>query len=197
MAGPYTIQVPVQGQPISSSLFGIPARNAINDLHARALSLEVNAQAMIARGRRITAKNVAAGSAGTEFGYMRMDDIPVKAGMSYRIMTSSLNLDTDVANDVMSARLRIAYSATPGTAATTSSTQYAQVRNTQSNISQSFLYPMSGFYFASADGFISLILTGIRVAGTGSFGFFADANNWVDVTVEFGGPSPSDTAVAL
>jgi hypothetical protein len=35
MAGPYVIGLPVPGQPISSSLYGIPVKAAINDLDAR------------------------------------------------------------------------------------------------------------------------------------------------------------------
>lgn len=35
MAGPYTITLPIQGQPISSSGFGIPVKNAIENLDAR------------------------------------------------------------------------------------------------------------------------------------------------------------------
>lgn len=197
MAGPYTIQLPVQGQPISSSLFGIPIRAAVNDLHTRVLNLEVNAQAMIARGQRTTAKNVAAGSAGTEWGYVRLDDIPVKANNAYRIMTASVNLDTDTANDVVASRCRVAYSATPGTAATTASTLLTQVRNTQVNASQSVMYPMSAFYFATADGFISLLVTGVRVSGAGALGYFASSTDIYDVTVEFAGPTPANTVVSL
>jgi hypothetical protein len=43
MSGPYTITTPVPGQPISSAGFGIPVKNAINDLDAR-----VNAVALLA-----------------------------------------------------------------------------------------------------------------------------------------------------
>jgi hypothetical protein len=43
MAGPYTITTPVLGQPIPSAGFGIPVKNAINDLDTR-----VNAVALLA-----------------------------------------------------------------------------------------------------------------------------------------------------
>lgn len=197
MAGPYTIQTPVSEQPISSSLFGAPVKAAIEDLDLRALTLETNQQAMVGRGRRTTAKNVAAGSAGTEFGYVRIDNVPVRAGGAYRLMTSGVNMDTDVANDVMWARIRVAFNAAPGTTATTASTQIGSMRNTQINISQSNIIPFSCFYFATADGFASFIVTMQRVTGTGSLGVFASGTEAFDLTVEYSGPDPGDTAVLL
>lgn len=198
MAGPYIdIQAPVQGQPISSSMYGIPVKAAIDDLHSRAVTLEQSTQAIVARARRITSKSVVAGSAGTEFGFVRLDNIPVKAGYGYRIMTTPINIDTDTVNDGVSCKWRVAFSASPGTFATTSSTQYGQVRNIQFNIAVSVMIPLSGFYFADTDGFISIIITGQRVAGSGALVFFAAANEVFDLTVEFAGPTPLDTGVSL
>ncbi|MET0416554.1 MAG: hypothetical protein ABW022_11095 [Actinoplanes sp.] len=197
MAGPYTIQTPVSEQPISSSLFGLPVKLAIEDLHLRALTLETNQQAMVGRGRRITSKSVAAGSAGTEFGYMRVDNVPVRAGGVYRIMTSGMNMDTDVANDVMWARIRVAFAATPGTFATTASTSIGSMRNLQANISQSNIIPFSCFYFSAGDGFASFIVTAQRIAGTGSLNVSHSGTEPFDLTIEYSGPDPGDTAVLL
>lgn len=193
----YLIQQPIQGTPISSSLFGVRVRDAISNLDDRATLLEEDQQAIIARTRRITAKVVAAASSGTEFGYVRLDNIPVKNGRAYRIMTAQCNLDTDTANDVMTGRIRVAYASTPGTLATTASLQIGSMRQTQSNITQSFLIPMSCFYLATADGYISLMVTGQRVAGTGGIQFFASSTEIFDLTVEYAGPTPADTGVAL
>jgi hypothetical protein len=156
----YTIQVPVPGQPISSSLYGIPMRNAVNDLDTRVLSLEANNQKIIKRGRRTSALSV--GAITTETPYMRLDDIPVLAGVGYRIMSSNVNLDSTVDNDVMFARLRYFFSATTGSPCTVANgTQFAQCRNTQDNNAQSNLIPISGFYFADTSGFISILVSGL------------------------------------
>jgi hypothetical protein len=43
MAGPYTITLPTPGAQISSSLFGAPVKNAIDDLHTRVAAVEAGA----------------------------------------------------------------------------------------------------------------------------------------------------------
>lgn len=63
MAGPYTIQTPVNGQPISSSLYGVPVRNAINDLHDRTAVLEGSTR--ICKLRQNTAQTGVASGADT------------------------------------------------------------------------------------------------------------------------------------
>lgn len=193
-----SIQVPVPGQPISSSLYGIRVRDAIINLDTRATTIETQAQAIIARGRRITQKlNADATVSATEVSYFRLDNVPVRAGTAYRIMTSGINLDSSVGSDVMIARLRIQYSATTGTVATTSSTQSGEMRTGQINSAQSDVVPMSAFYYATATGFISLLLTHQRVAGTGVTQWYASATEMMDLTVEYAGIDPGDTGVSL
>jgi hypothetical protein len=188
-----TIQVPVQGQPISSSLYGIPVRNAIANLDVRTATLEANTQKLVKRGRRTTAK----GPITTESSYLRVDDIPVIAGGGYRIMTSNINLDSSVGSDTLIARIRMAFSAATGTVATTSSTQIGAMRCTMDTIIHSNLIPISTFYFPSASGFISLLVTGTRETGSGTFQFFASTAEPFDLTIEFAGADPGDTAVIL
>lgn len=206
----YLVQAPVQGTPISSSQFGTRVRDAISDLDDRVGLLEEDQQAIIARGRRTTAKVVAAASAGTEFGFLRVDNIPVKAGRAYRVMTSNVNMDTDnqptsvstttngfTAMDVADGRLRYAFATTTGTVATTASTQFCHVRQALPNATQSNVVPISGFYFATQDGFLSILLSGQRVNGTGSLQIFASSTEICDLTIEYAGPSPADTGVQL
>lgn len=194
MAGPYTIAVPVSGQPISSSLFGIPVRDAINDLHTRTALIEANTQKMVKRGRRVTAKT---GITTTETGVLRVDDVPVIAGGAYRIMTSNLNLDSTVANDSLTARMRVLFSASTGSPATTASPQIASMRNTQDKTTYSNLIPLSGFYFPGSSGFISVLISGVRADGTGTMQFFASAGEPLDLTIEYAGADPGDTGVIL
>lgn len=191
---PYTIATPVQGQPISSGAFGIPVKNAIDDMDLRVAALETGQQAFIARARRITASgNVTT----TETGVLRVDNVLVKAGSIIQVQTGPLNLDTDVAETVATARLRVAYSATTGTTATTSSGLIGTYRANQENASQSNVGTFNGFYIVAADGYISVLLSILRQAGTGNIVAFADASNPIDLVVQFGGADPGDTGVVI
>lgn len=197
MAGPYDVALPVQGQPISTSQFGVKVKDAIDDLDARAVILETSAQAIVARAQRITSKTLAAGSANTQTEYIRLDNIPVRANTGYRIMTSQVNIIASVANDTMLAQIRYAFATTPGTAAVVGSTQLQNVRVVQvkAGSADSITIPMSTFYFATQDGFLSLLVTFRRLAGTGSAQFFAGATEAFDLTVEYAGPVPPNTVI--
>jgi hypothetical protein len=194
MAGPYTITTPVKNQPIPSAGFGQAVKNAINDLDTRAGALETNAQSIIARGRRVTAKT---GITTTETPVLRLDNIPVKAGRIYQINTSGVNIDGSVANDIGSLIMRIAYSATVGTLATIASAQVGQVRSVADDPTNSNLVPLNAFYIATADGYISILLSAIRVAGSGTIQIYAAGNEILDFVVQFGGTDPGDTGVVL
>lgn len=194
MSGPYVITLPVRGQPVPPIGFGLAVKNAIEDLDGRTLALENGAQMVIARGRRITNT---ANFTTTEIGVLRIDNVPVQSGKIYRISTSGLNMDASVAGDVATARFRVAYGATPGTIANTSSPQVGQVRFAQDNITQSNIAPGQSFYVATADGYISVLLSAARVAGTGNFVFWCSTAEILDMTVEYGGDDPGDTGVVI
>jgi hypothetical protein len=194
MAGPYTITTPVKGQPIPSAGFGAAVKAAITDLDTRAAALETNAQSIIARARRITAKT---GITTTETPVLRLDNIPVRAGRIYQINTSGVNIDGSVANDIGSLIMRIAYSATVGTLATIASAQFGQVRSVADDPTNSNLVPLNAFYIATADGYISILLSAIRVAGSGTIQIYAAGNEILDFVVQFGGTDPGDTGVVL
>lgn len=190
----YTITTPVQGQPIPSAGFGKAVRDAILDLDTRVSALETAAQVVLKRGRRTTATgNVTT----TETGFLRIDNIPVVAGGIYQFTTTNMNVDTTVSNDISDVRCRVAYSASTGTAATTSSTQIAHFRNTIDDASQSNVLPLNGFYIATADGYISLLLSVVRVTGTGNIVVFCSGSEILDFVVQFGGTDPGDTGVVI
>lgn len=187
------IAIPVQGQPISTSQYGIPVRNAINDLDTRVITLETDTQKLIKRGRRTTAKTPIT----TESGYARLDDIPVLAGAAYRIMTSMINLDSTVDNEVMTAYCRVLQSASPGTPATTADTAITRMRVFQDANANSNTVPMSAFYFASTAGFLSVLISGQRNTALGTMQFFASAGEPFDLTVEYAGQDPGDEMILL
>jgi hypothetical protein len=194
MAGPYTITLPVKGQPIPSAGFGIAVKNAIADLDTRVSAIEGGQQSVIARARRITAKT---GITTTETPVLRLDNIMVKAGRIYQINTSGVNIDGSVANDIGSLIMRIAYAVGTGTSATIASAQVGQVRSVADDPTNSNLVPLNAFYIAPADGYISILLSAIRVAGSGTIQIYAAGNEILDFVVQFGGTDPGDTGVVL
>lgn len=148
---------------------------------------------VIARASRTSAKS----GITTESGYLRIDDIPVLDNYAYRISTSNLTLDSTVDNEIGIARLRIAQNASPGTPATTSSTQIGAMRTFQSANANTDLVPLVTYYFPSADGYLSVILTGTRVTALGTFQFFASSTEPCHLVVERIGLDPGDTGVSL
>lgn len=194
MAGPYTITPPVYGQPIPPVGFGEAVKNAINDLHTRVAALETGAQAVIARARRTTATGAITT---TETGVIRIDNIPVQAGKIYRIGTSNVNMDGSVANDTAACRFRVAFSASLGTVATTASPQIANIRQTMDDITNSNIFPSQCFYLATADGYISILMSAVRTSGTGNLIIFCSGVDILDFVVEYGGTAPADTGVII
>lgn len=190
-----TIQTPVQGQPISSNLYGIPVRNAIANLDVRTTALEANTQKLVKRARRTTNSGTFTSA---ETATLRLDDIPVIAGGAYRIMTSQLAVGSSVAGDSPLIRIRYAFSGATGTPATTSSTQLGAIRIYQDSTGQINTGAISCFYFAGSSGYISLLLSAQRnTGGTGTLTFYGTGGDAYDLTVEFAGADPGDTGVIL
>ena len=194
----YGIVNPTGGQNVSASQFGQKVKAAIDDLDLRVSSVEGNQQRVLKRGRRITDRT---GIATTEVGILRVDNCPVLAGTMYRISTSSINLDIDPnttpAGEVQTAILRVAYSATTGTLATTTSPEIGRIRMNLADASQGPVLPAQGFYFAAADGYISVILTSFRQAGSATLKIAASSTVPLDLTIEYAGDDPGDTGVVL
>lgn len=145
---------------------------------------------IIARARRTSSTgNVT----NTETGVLRLDSIPVVAGRAYRISTSNINIDGSVDNDVAELKLRIN---TAGTA-TTSSTQIGGLRNTIDSAAQSNKHTLDAFYYPGSNQTISLLLSLVRVTGTGNVIIFGSSVEIMDFTVTDLGVAPADTGVIL
>lgn len=196
MAGPYVIQTPVQGQPASAALFGLAVKNAIIDLDSRVGALEGSQQQYIKRGRRTTSP-AAVGS--TETGILRIDNIPVRAGCIYNLQTAELNMDVDTNGCIAVGRIRQFYQATAGGVCTVANGSLVTLsRMTQPNATQSNVGTMNGIYIATADGYISALLTLVVQSGsTGNITLFAVPGEPLDMLVTFGGLDPGDTGVVL
>jgi hypothetical protein len=194
MSGPYTITTPVQGQPIPSVGFGVAVKNAINDLDSRMSTVEGSQQLVLKRARRTTSTGSVTT---TETPFLRLDNIPVASGRIYQINTTNINLDTSIDNDIGDVKCRVAFSSTTGTLATIASTQLTHMRNTIDSAAQSNVLPMNAFYIAPSDGYISLLLSLVRVTGTGNLIIFASSTEILDFVVQYAGIDPGDTGVVL
>lgn len=145
---------------------------------------------VIARGRRTTATgNITT----TETGVLRLDSVSVLAGRLYRISTSNINMDTSVANDICAARIRISTSGT----ATIASTQIANIRQTIDDATNSNIVPLNTFYAPSSDATLSVLLSAIRVAGTGNLVVFCSGTDILDLVVSDEGVAPADSGVVI
>lgn len=145
----------------------------------------------IARARRTTATgNVTT----TETGVLRLDSIPLIAGHQYEICTSDINVDSSVANDVAVCRFRIDVT---GASATITSTLIQQMRQTIDSAADSNIIPMQAFYHPSADETLSVLLSLLRVSGTGNIIVHASSVEILDLCVIDHGIAPSDTGVVI
>jgi hypothetical protein len=198
------IGIAVHGQRASASLFGNRVRDAIIDIDRRLSIQEVSQQKVLGRGSRITSKN---SSGTTEVPMLRIDDIPVIADYMYRISTGSIGIDIGGSNPVTTTSgqwpigdyvLRAQFNASPGTAATTSSASLNRSRQYVLDVSQGPIFNVQSFYYATADGYISILLSGQKQGAYASnLTFYADINNPMHLTCEFAGEDPGDTGVAL
>jgi hypothetical protein len=143
-----------------------------------------------ARGNRTTSSTTTT----TEVGVLRLDDIPIYAGRTYRIWTSPLRLDTSVANDV--ARANIRYT-TDGSTPTTSSTVMTNAQALLANIADGDSVDICIDYSPSADELLSLLLCVARQSGTGNISIIAASTTPINMVVEDIGLDPTDTGTDI
>lgn len=153
-----------------------------------------DAARIVGRGRRTTAT---APFTTTETPVLRIDNIPVFDRRAYHIFTSNFNTDVSVANDVMDTRIRGVQAATPGTVATTASPMICHRRDTIDSAGDSNILPISGMYYPTADGYLSILMTSFRQSGTGNCIVFCSLSDILDMVVMDVGDDPGDTGVVL
>jgi hypothetical protein len=149
---------------------------------------------IVARGRRSTATG---NLTTTETGVLRLDNVPVFDSRAYAILSANLNVDASVANDIGECRYRVAQATGTGTTATTSSTQIGRWRSTIDDATNSNVLPWVAFYYPSADGYLSVLLSAFRASGSGNIVVFANNVEPIDLVVLDLGPDPGDTGVVL
>jgi hypothetical protein len=149
----------------------------------------------IGRARRITSST---GSTSTTLvPVLELDDIPIKAGRRYEIVTSTLNFDSTVAADTTTAT--ICYT-TDGSTPTIASTQMpgATIQAAQANAVSPEGRVVFADYIPTADETLSLLLTFNRSSGTGTMSILADGNSRIiSLFIIDTGEDPGDTGVDL
>lgn len=188
------ILVPVGGQPVSSSQFGVPVRDAIRSLDLRVTPLETQQQRIVRRYRRITSSGAAITT--TETPYIRLDNIPIINTGIYRISTSNLNLISTVVNDIAAVRCRVA-TGVLGTLATIASTQIGDIKLAFDVASAPVNQPLQCFYVSTADTYLSVLLSIVRLNGTGNIQLQASATAIAECTVEYAGVDPGNVGTSL
>jgi len=211
-----SIALPVIGQVVSKSTFGDPVVNALNAITngtgvvtsgastfsgtvAITGTLTVTgassavALGIVAWGNRTTTSTT---FTSTEQGVLRLDSIPVVNGREYLIVVPAWIPNSTVASDAIETFFRVSTSG----AATTSSTQMegGTVMNSRSAAATQFVLGASARYKASATGTISILLSGVRSAGTGTCSLVASAGKYaLNMLVYDMGVGVSDTGVDI
>ena len=145
---------------------------------------------IIARGNRVTSSSTTT----TEVAVLRLDDIPVYAGRTYRIWTTPLRLDTSVANDVARVNLR---HTTDGSTPDTSSTLLTNSQSTLTDATNANSASIEIDYSPAADQLLSVVLTVSRQSGTGNISIVAASTVPINLVVEDIGLDPGDTGTDL
>jgi len=145
---------------------------------------------IIARGQRVTNST----GTTTEVGVLRLDDVPMYAGRTYKIWTSPLWLDTSVANDVAAVNLR---HTTDGSTPSTSSTILTAAESVLANIAFPNSVGMSIDYSPATDTLFSVLLTVSRASGTGTILITGSATLPISVVIEDIGLDPTDTGTDI
>lgn len=131
----------------------------------------------------------------TEVGVLRLDNLHPVFGRRYLIHTGTALGDSTVANDVASSFLRID---TTGAAATTVSTLIQQCPDVQVNAASPVNLAVEVSRTPAAAGEVwSVLLSVVRVSGTGTVVMIAGATFPVELFVEDLGPDPGDTGVLI
>ena len=130
----------------------------------------------------------------TIVGVMRLDDIQIRAGRAYMIMTSSLRL-TSGANDGVTVTIR---ATTDGSTPSTASTAIASGSAQTTSVSVFENVTLTRLYVPSADQLLSLLLCVARTSGAaGTTSMGGDATYPIEMWIVDVGESPGDSGTDI
>lgn len=145
---------------------------------------------IVARGNRTTSSTTTT----TEVGVLRLDDVPMYLGRTYKIWTTALLLDTSVAADVASVNLR---HTTDGSTPSTSSTILTSAQAPLANATSGNTVNPQIDYTPASDLLFSVLLTVTRVSGTGSVGIVGASTAPINLVIEDCGLDQTDTGTDI
>jgi hypothetical protein len=151
----------------------------------------VRSLGMVAYGSRVTNP---ATTTTVEVAILELDGVHVTAGVAYRIGTSSLIMDSTVANDSMQVAIRYT---TDGTSVTTGSALMTSMEHDLGGLAAQARSPMDVIYQPTEDQVLNMILTQVRTVGTGSVSVQHINGMPIDMFVEAIGIAPPDGGIAL
>lgn len=165
--------------------------NLADDADAALLAVKNAAPAgIIARGKRITTSS----STTSEIGVLRLDNIALLAGRSYKIWTSPLIIESTVANDTAAATVRVSNSGI----ATVASTLLDEIQTTIPSIVHPPVLPLDCEpYIPATNETLSVLLSVARLSGTGNVSLVTNTGIPITMVVEDMGVDPGDTGVDL
>lgn len=139
-------------------------------------------------------ETTSSGSTGTEIGVLRLSGIPLKADYMYRITSSSLVLDSTVNGDDVAARYRATFNNTD--AAVTDTLFGGVLAKTTASAGQA-VHTITRYYVPTAAQTLSVLLTVIRAAGTGTCTLTFATGFPIDIVVEELGLTVANTGVSI
>lgn len=129
-----------------------------------------------------------------EVGYVRIDNIPIKAGNTYLVVCPSVNASVSATGTIPRVDIR----ANDSGVATTSSSRIGYMRTDQaSSASFTNVGPAVGVFRSSTTGSLSVIVTVSRASGGGTVGIFASTGEVFTMSVIDQGGTPADTGIDI
>jgi hypothetical protein len=146
----------------------------------------VDTRKCIARARRITSSSTASSS--TNVTVLRVDGVAVVAGRLYRICTTPLLAASTVGTDVVGATIRVSSTGTAVVGSTELQAAAATAARTM---------PIATWYAPTADEELSILLSVLRISGSGNCSIASGANVPIDLLVFDDGPDPGNIGASL
>ncbi|MEV6306487.1 hypothetical protein AB0M02_44265 [Actinoplanes sp. NPDC051861] len=158
-----------------------------------AADLNALPQGTIARYARTTSST---GVTTTETGYIRIDNVAVRAGYSYRVTWHNPISNWATSASTPSLRIRGTQSGTAGTGSTQLRGGFGRSVGA-SDANNGPVAPVIGIWECTSSGTLSVLATFVRASGTGTVGMFASGAAESLMTVEEVGLTQADSGTSV
>lgn len=145
---------------------------------------------ILAWGRRTTPSGTTTGTVGV----LRLDDVQVKVGFSYRIAATNVLIDSTVASDTGDPHIRFT---TDGSTPTTASTVMIESFGRIIVANSGEAVPLECQYEPASDQLLSLLLCVSRISGSGNMRLFASATAMLELKIERTGLAVGNTGTSI